>query len=284
METSQKTKKVITIGVMAILIAGGGYFAAQLPTADFYETFYPASRAILEGRSPYDVSGFMSAPWGLIPLLPFALFPAVWAHGLFFMASVCLLIYFAWRMKANVLATTAFMLSPTVIGALLVGNLDAVVLAGVFIPPAWGLLLLMVKPQIGLGVAFYYLVESFRQGKIRKVIQVFTPITLAYLLALVIFPIWFERMINQPENMWNRTMFPYSIPIGLFFLYIAIVRRNVFFAMAATLFIAPYTTFYSYMLVQFALFHEDVEKYIRRDVLQVILCVLLWVVMLVFRL
>lgn len=278
------SRKALLIGGITILIAVAAYFAAQLPTADFYETFYPAARSILKWQSPYDVSGFMSAPWGLIPLLPFALFPAVWAHGLFFVASVCMLIYFAWHMKSNALAAIAMLLSPTAIGALLVGNLDPLVVLGMFIPPAWGLLFLMVKPQIGVGVAFYYLVESYRQGKLFKVIRVFTPITIAYLLALVIFPIWYVRMLNQTANMWNRSLFPYSIPIGLFFLYLAFRRRNAFFALAATPFLAPYTTFYSYIVVQLALLHEDVEKVIRRDVLQLILCIFLWTIMLVFRL
>ena len=288
MKISQKSApKALSIGVIAIsitIVTIAIYFTAKLPSADFYNTFYPATRNILKGQSPYDVAGFMSAPWGLIPLLPFALFPPVWAHGLYFVACMCLLIYLAWRMRSNALAIVAFMLSPTVIGALLVGNLDPPVIAGIFIPPAWGLLLLMVKPQVGLGVAFYYLVESYRQGKFLKVARVFTPVILAYLLALVFFPLWFERMFNQPSNIWNRSLFPYSIPIGLFFLYLAIARRNVFFAMAATPFFAPYLTFYTYIVVQFALLHEDVEKVIRRDVLQVILCIFLWVIMLVFRL
>lgn len=278
------SKRALLIGGVSILVAVAAYFAAKLPTADFYETFYPAARSILKGQSPYDVSGFMSAPWGLIPLLPFAIFPPIWAHGLFFMVSVCLLIYFAWRMGSNALAAIAMLLSPTAIGALLVGNLDPLVVMGMFIPPAWGLLFLMVKPQIGLGVTFYYFVESFRQGKLLKVIRVFTPITITYLLALVLFPIWYVRMLNQPANMWNRSLFPYSIPIGLFFLYLAIRRKNAFFAMAATPFLAPYTTFYSYIVVQLALLHEDVEKVIRRDVLQIILCIFLWTIMLVFKL
>ena len=56
------------------------------------------------------------------------------------------------------------------------------------------------------------------------------------------------------------------------------------FALASTPFLSPYLTFYSYLVVQLGLLHEDVDKLIPRAWLQIILCVLLWVIMLTFRL
>jgi len=169
---------------------------------------------------------------------------------------------------------------------LLAGNLDAFVQLGVFLPPAWGLLALMVKPQIGIGVAIYYFVEALRQRENRVVgiIRTFWPVTIASLAAAILFPVWVTRMINMPDSVWNRSLFPYGIPIGLFFLYLAIRRRNVFFALASSAFFAPHLTFYTYMIVQLGLLHEDVERVIRRDVLQIILCVFLWTIMLIFHL
>jgi hypothetical protein len=37
-------------------------------------------------------------------------------------------------------------------------------------------------------------------------------------------------------------------------------------------------------MAQVGLLHEDVEKVIRRDLLQIILCIFLWTIMLIFRL
>jgi hypothetical protein len=54
--------------------------------------------------------------------------------------------------------------------------------------------------------------------------------------------------------------------------------------LAAAPFFAPYHSFYSYIVVQIGLMNPDVEKYIRRDVLQIILCLFFWVYMLYFHL
>ena len=285
MTIPEKTShRVILVIVGLLLLSTAVYFAAQLPTADFYTEFYPAARGIFTGHSPYEPVGYICAPWGVIPLLPFVIFPPETAHGLFFVASALLFILIAWRMKAPPLATAAFLLSPTGVGALLVGNIDPVVMAGILLPPVWGLLVLLIKPQVGFGVAVYYLVESYRKGKIRELFRVFSPVAAAYLLALVFFPIWFQRMLNNPSNIWNRSLFPYAIPVGLFFLWVAIRKRNPYYALAAAPFLAPYLSFYTYSVVQIGLLNEDVEKYIRRDVLQIILCIFLWIIMLVFKL
>jgi len=262
------------------------WLASYLPTADWYNTYDPAARGIFSGRSPYEQPLYLNPPWAVLVLLPFVMFPPALARGLVLVASVVALIYAAWRLRANMLAIIALLLSPTAVGSLLAGNLDAFVQLGMFLPPAWGLLALMIKPQIGVGVAAYYLVEAWRgnKDKVKALLRTFAPVAIAYLVAALIFPVWIERMVNKPANIWNRSLFPYGIPIGLFFLYLAIRRKNAFFAMAATPFFAPYLTFYTYIVVQLALLHEDVEKVIRRDVLQIILCIFLWIIMLVFKL
>lgn len=277
-------KKIYFIILSLLLLPVFVYLAAQLPEADFYLSFYPASRGIFTGHSPYEQTGYICAPWGVIPLIPFVVFPPMIARGLFFVACTLLFILVSWRLKAPPLATIFFLLSPTAIGALLVGNIDPMVMSGILLPPIWGLIVLLIKPQIGFGVAVYFFAESFRKGKISAVIRTFAPVVIAYLLALIFFPIWFERMINNPSNIWNRTLFPYSIPLGLFFIWIAIRKRNPYYALAATPFLAPYHSFYTYSIVQIGLLNDDVENYIRRDVLQIILCIFLWTVMLVFKL
>ena len=88
----------------------------------------------------------------------------------------------------------------------------------------------------------------------------------------------------NPQNIWNRSVFPYAIPLGFFLLWLSIRKRNPYFALASAPFFALYHSFYTYIVVQIGLMHPDVEKYIRRDVLQIILSVFFWVIMLYFRL
>jgi hypothetical protein len=79
-------------------------------------------------------------------------------------------------------------------------------------------------------------------------------------------------------------MFPYSIPIALGLLAIGIVGRSPDLAMAASPFMSPYLTFYTYSVVQVGLLSEKVEKVIPRALLQIFLAVGLWFLMIFFGL
>jgi hypothetical protein len=270
---------LVSIGAIAV------YFASFLPNADWYETFYPAARGILSGHSPYERPVFLNPPWAVLLLLPFVVFPADLSRGLFFVASILALVFIAWKLNNKPQTAIALLLSPTVIGALLAANLDALIMPAIFLPPVWALIILMIKPQVGFGVALYYFVSTWQAGKIPAVLRTFLPVVAGYILAVLTFPIFWERLLNKPYvDPWNRSVFPYGIPIGLFFLWLGLRRKNVFYALAATPFFAPYHTFYTYVVVQIGFLHEDVENFIRRDVLQTILTIFFWAVMLIFRL
>lgn len=276
--------KQLTIAIFLIVVVLAAYLASFLPNADWYN-YDPAVRGIFKGQSPYAVVGFQSPPWMLLFLLPFTAFSFEIARGLVFVVSVLLYILIIRKVRVRPLAAIALFLSPTFIGGLLACNLDMFVLSGILFSPVWGLFILLLKPQIGIGVALYYLVVSWQAGRWRKVLRTLAPVTLSYLLSFLIFPILLERILNKPSlDPWNRSIFPYGIPLGLFFLWLAIRNKNAYFALAVGPFLSPYLTFYSYVVIQVALLHEDVERVIRRDVLQIILSVFLWAVMLYFRL
>lgn len=272
------------LAVMILLFIAVTYLTAGLATADFYTNFYSAARAVISGHSPYDAAAYSSAPWGIIPLIPLALLPPRLAHGVYFAACMFVLAYLAWHLKASPVTIAALFLSPTAIATLLVGNLDSIVVTGMLLPPVAGLLLLLIKPQIGAGVALYYFLDFMRTKRFLVAVKTFLPAAAALVTGLVLFPVWYERMSNLPGNPWNRSLFPYSIPAGLLLLWLALRNRNPYFALASTPFFAPYLTFPTYLVVQIGLLHEDVEKVIRRDLLQILLSVLLWSLMLMFRL
>ncbi len=278
-----KRRFLIILGLL-IATAVAVYAASFLPTADWFTIFDPAARGVFSGHLPYERSGYILPPWAVLPLLPIVLFPPNIAHGLMYVVSLLTLVYIMWRLRVPPLAAVAFLLSPTAVGALMVNNIDPFVIAGILFPPVWGLFFLVVKPQIGVGVTVYYLVEAWRLGRFRQVLKTFAPISAVYLLSALLFPVWIDRMLNNPQNIWNRSVFPYAIPIGIVLMWISIRRRNPYFALAAAPFFAPYHSFYSYIAVQIGLMHPDVEKYIRRDLLQLILSVFFWVIMLAFRL
>jgi hypothetical protein len=281
---AKNRRLILLIPFLILLLGVAVYYASFLPTADWYVTFDPAARGIFTGHSPYEMRGFSNPPWAVLLLLPFIIFPPLVAHGLFFVASALALIYLTWRLNTPLLAVVAFLLSPTAIGALLVGNLDPFVYLGMLLPPVWGLFVLLIKPQIGIGVAIYYLFEAWRQDRFFGVVRIFLPVAIAFLLSALIFPVFVHILITKSGvDPWNRSMFPYGLPLALFLLWLAVRRRNPYIALAASAFLTPYLTFYSYLAIQLAALHEDVEKVIRRDVLQVILSISLWAIMFIFR-
>ena len=269
------------LGLCAILAV---WLASYVPNADWYGTFDAAGRGILEGRSPYDQPLFSNPPWTALILLPFVLLRPALARGLVFVASLASIGYTAWRLRAPKLALIAVLLSPTTVGALLAANLDALAVPGIFLPPAWGLLLLLIKPQVGAGVAVFYLVDSWHRKGFAGVLRTFAPLAVLTVLGALLFPVWIQRLAGSPAIVWNRSLFPYAIPLAVFLLWMAVRNRNPYFALASTAFFSPYLSFYTYIIVQIGLLHEDVERYIRRDVLQIILCIFLWAIMLIFRL
>jgi hypothetical protein len=287
--TSQpaRTRSYNPYGVALVGIALAGlavWLAGFVPNADWTGTYQRVGTLVLQGRSPYEQSSFMNPPWAAFLILPFAVLPPALGRGALLVASLAALVYTAWRLHAPRLAAIALLLSPTTVGSLLAANLDSILLLGAFLPPTWGLLLLMLKPQIGVGPAAFDFVESWRRGGFRQLLVVFLPIIAAYVLSALIFPIWVGRVLRQPGDVWNRSLFPYGIPIGLLFLWLSVRFRNVFWALGSTPFFAPYLTFPTWLVVQVGLLHEDVERFVRRDILQIVLCVLLWIVMLVFHL
>jgi hypothetical protein len=227
------TRRMLTVSGLLIITAVAVYFASFLPTADWFDIFDPAARGVFSGLSPYHVPNFNCAPWAVVPLLPIVLFPPNLAHGLMYVVSAFTLFYILWRLKVNLITAVAFFLSPTAIGALLVNNIDPFVISGMLFPPAWGLLLLLIKPQIAVGVVFYTLIESWKKGGFWLVVRIFAPVTILFLAAMIVFPIWPQRMLTLSQNTFNRSTFPYLIPVGLFLLWLAFKNKNPYFALAS---------------------------------------------------
>lgn len=264
---------------------GIAWQASFLPNADWNGTYYPVIQCVLKGKNPYLVPGFHNPPWTVLFLLPFGMLSPEFARGLFFSCGLLVFGIIVWKTKAPPAAALAVLLSPTMIGGLLANNLDIFVLAGILLPPAWGLFVLLVKPQLGFGAALYYLIDSWQTTGWRQVVRIFFPITLAFLFTVLLFPEFVSKLLVKPAvDPWNRSIFPYGIPIGLLFLWLSIRYRNAFFALAVAPLLSPYTTLYSYVAIQIALLHVDVERWIRRDVLHWLLTLFLWTITLAFGL
>ncbi len=252
--------QLIVLCLMAAILTG--VVAVFLPFGiDWHLTFRPASLAVLSGKSPYTVDIFGLPPWGLLPFLPLALLPENIGRAIIFVASLVAFGFAAYRLGARPIALAAFLISPPVVHCLLNANVDWLPVLGFILPPQIGLFFVSVKPQVGFGVAVFWLVEAWRTGGWRQVVRVFWPITLALLASFVVFGFWpFRAMfVFTSSQGWNASLWPASLPVGLTLLVATLRRRQVKYAMAAAPCLSPYVLFHAWSGALVALADSPVE-------------------------
>lgn len=149
-----------------------------------WNIFAQAVRVFLAGGNPYSVAGFYNPVWVLPLLIPFVLLGEPIGQILY---SVCALTSFgfiAYRVRASLLATAAFLVSLPVVSGIVFTNLDWLPLFALFTPPPIALLLAFTKPQLGSGIAVYLLYRSYRE---RNMVMTAAPLAIVSLLSVSLY-------------------------------------------------------------------------------------------------
>jgi hypothetical protein len=227
---------------------------------DWKETYYPAVQAVLHGISPYEVPTYRNAPWTLIPLLPLGLFSESMGGRLYFVASLFGYAWAALQLKAGRRVLVVFLLSPPVVYGMRMLNVDVLVLLGFTLPAPLGLFFVLMKPQMGIALAFYWFVEAGRSGGIRRIIQTFAPISGACLASFLLFGAWpAGRQTDLLDSFWNASLWPWALPIGMVLIMLSLRDRREDLAMAASPFLSPYLAFHSWVSVLAGLVRREFE-------------------------
>ena len=227
---------------------------------DWKETYYPAVQAVLHGNSPYTVSTFRNVPWTVIPLIPFGLFSETTGGILFFIATLAAYAWAAYRLKASRIVLIAFLLSPPVVYGMRMLNVDILVLLGFTLPAPIGLFFVLIKPQMGIAIALFWLVEAWRVGGVKKIIQTFAPVTIAIIVSFILFGNWLAgRQSDLPGSFWNASLWPWAVPIGVVLVALSLRDRRADYAMAASPFLSPYLAYHSWASVLAGLIQYDYE-------------------------
>ena len=227
---------------------------------DWKETYYPAVQAVLHGNSPYTVSTFRNVPWTVIPLIPLGLFSETTGGILFFIATLAAYAWAAYRLKASRIVLIAFLLSPPVVYGMRMLNVDILVLLGFTLPAPIGLFFVLIKPQMGIAIALFWLVEAWRVGGVKKIIQTFAPVTIAIIVSFILFGNWLAgRQSDLPGSFWNASLWPWAVPIGVVLVALSLRDRRADYAMAASPFLSPYLAYHSWASVLAGLIQYDYE-------------------------
>jgi hypothetical protein len=107
----------------------------------------------------------------------------------------------------------------------------------------------MIKPQIGLGVALFWLVISWKKGRFGEVARVFWPLALATSISFVLFGFWplLFRDTMTLTRAYNASLWPFSIPIGLGLLAVSFRKDEIRHAMAASPLLSPYVLLHAWV-------------------------------------
>lgn len=256
-------KQIALISLFSVLMIAVYFGVLQIWSTvgiDWKETFFPAASAALHGESPYSVPTFRNAPWTILFLLPFALFSETVGGILFFLATLGIYAWVAYRLQASRLVLTIFLLSPPVVYGLRMLNVDIFVLIGFTMPAQFGLFFVLIKPQMGIAMIPFWLFQSYKEGGIRKVIVVFTPAAIATGLSFIFFGNWVSgRQSDLLDSFWNASLWPWAIPIGVVLTALSIRDTRKDLAMAASPFLSPYLAYHSWVSVLAGLIRFDFE-------------------------
>lgn len=214
--------------------------------SDWSAVYRPASLNLIAGKSPYDIPYYVAPPWLLIPLVPLAIAPERVGRLAIFWLSLASYAYLAKRNRASLLSMVALILSYPVIYGLIYGQVDCLVILGLVLPPWLGLILLMAKPQLGIGVAIFIGFEAWAKGGVRRLISTSVPIVAVAIVSFLAFgPNLFEKasLVLAPTN---TSLWPRSLPIGLVVLVSSLRHKAKWRALAASPFLSPYMPVHSW--------------------------------------
>lgn len=237
----------------------GEAISSFLFAIDWSNTYRPAVALLLAGQSPYASKWFYNPPWALLPLVPLSLLPETVGRLILFGLCLVLFAYVAIKLGARRLSLIAFLLSPPVVMSLYTGNLDALALAGAVLPPWIGLFFISIKPQVGAGLALFWLVDAYRKGGALNLVRTFAPIASAFLISFILYGPWPLDAPALVDKSYNASLFPLSLSAGLPLLVASFRLWRSRLALAAGPFLSPYLSFQSWSASLTGLLHRPLE-------------------------
>ena len=245
--------KIPTKNILVLLLATGAALVLSFliapfvpPAIDWSITFRPATLMFLSGYSPYGRIYLVHAPWTLIMLTPLAILPEAVGRVMVIFCGLASYAFVAHRLRAKPISIVFLLLSPLVLHVLLNGNVDWLAAIGFILPPQLGLFFISIKPQIGIAVAPFWLIEAWRQGGWKLVVKTFAPFAMVLLLSFALFGFWPKYSFSVIGVWYNASLWPMSIPVGLALFVTSIRKRKIEYAMAASPCLSPYLLFYSW--------------------------------------
>lgn len=216
--------------------------------------FHNASRAILNGGNPYltQVSVgettlcIYNPPWVLTITMPFSFLTLRLGWAMLNATSFISILFVARRLGASYFVLLVSI--PVIYRAIWTGNVDGFSLLGAALPAPIGVFFAALKPQNTVGLMIYWAFWNWKLGRLRRLIFIFAPATVALAISFVVFTPWLT--LGCPfSTTGHLALFPTGVPFGLAILMIAIASKRKYLALAASPFISPYISYASIVLL-----------------------------------
>jgi len=228
----------------------------MIPPLDWIYTYAPAALAVWHGQSPYSVPIFFAAPWATLPLIPFAIMPFAIGRWCLLITGLCAYALIAYRLGAKPLIMAFILLSYPVLSDIANGNIEWMPMLGFIFPPQIGLIFVLIKPQVGIGIAIYWFVEAWREGGIRQIARTFSIVIVLYLISFALYgfwPLYFRNTLTLAEQTqstlglnYNSSLWPLGSIIGLALMVKSIIAKTKHLSIMASPFLSPYALIATY--------------------------------------
>jgi hypothetical protein len=246
---SAQQRNLILFAIASFMVAAAGVSAYFYDYQnDWVTTFQPAAQLMLHGQLNSAESGIFNPPWAMVLIAPFSVIPARIGSALIAAMTVAAWLLAARKMQASPLSLGLVLLMPHFRTMVYTSNLDWLVMLGLAVSPAWGLPMVLAKPQAGLAVAAFWIIKARKEGGLWKVAELLQPLIVCTVMAWLIggpqlFNLSFGSITSVP---WNQSFFPWSVLPGLLLLGWAIYKDKQKMAVLAGPMLAPYVGYYSW--------------------------------------
>lgn len=246
---------VLLICVVFVLTTIAIYYA--FPVRNHWAEIYrPAALRIIRGENPYVGLNYFNPPWALIPLIPLAILPIRVGNAILGAITLFSFFYIALRLGAKVVTLLFLFTLPFTLYNVIQVNVDWLVVWGFILPPQIGLFFILLKPQLGIFLAFYWLIDSWKQGGVKLVIKTFSPVMISFLLSFLFYGNYLEKGRVAFHDA-TLTFWPASISIGLVIMVLAFRWKKPGLAIFVAPLLSPYVQPYSLPLAVYGLLPDQ---------------------------
>lgn len=235
---------LIELGVIA------GILVSPHAISDF-EVLYAGARAWRAGGSPY-IPGFYSPIWLAVLLAPLTVLRLEAAYLIAVISMIAGYGLALWNVARRWDLIAIALACPLAILSWALGNVDTWVVAGAFLPPAIGIWLVMLKPQMGSIVALLFVWRAWRRNGWKSAAALGAPVAAALGLSVAAGMRW----AGAPALAWSADAWPGGFMIGLPLAVLALQRGSIVEALAAGPLCAPYLAPMGWIAILPACLHD----------------------------